>query len=216
MVPDPFQALVARLALAAAQPHGFALAGGNALIKHGIVDRSTVDVDLFTDQPDGVRAATGPVTAALTAAGLQVEAVEDDTEPGAVFEGFDSDMAEFEVHDGTDTVLLQLVRFDRSRDPVNCDIGPLLHLDDVIGTKVAAMVSRAEPRDFVDVAAALDRYTRDQLLDLGRRADPALTDDEFGPAFRRLDRLDDTVFALYGLDADQVAALRARFVDWPR
>jgi hypothetical protein len=41
------------------------------------------------------------------------------------------------------------------------DIGPVLHLDDVIGSKVAAMAVRAEPRDFVDVAAALDRCSRE-------------------------------------------------------
>jgi hypothetical protein len=47
--PGPFQVEVARLALAAAREHGFALAGGHALIAHGIVSRPTIDVDLFTD-----------------------------------------------------------------------------------------------------------------------------------------------------------------------
>ncbi|HET8658178.1 MAG TPA: nucleotidyl transferase AbiEii/AbiGii toxin family protein [Micromonosporaceae bacterium] len=55
--PDPLQAEVARLALTAAGKHGFALAGGRALIAHGIVNRPTADVDLFTDQTGGVPAA---------------------------------------------------------------------------------------------------------------------------------------------------------------
>lgn len=113
-------------------------------------------------------------------------------------------MVEFEVRQGNQTVRLQLVRFDRGRSPVVMDIGPVLHLDDVIGTKMAALATRIEPRDLIDIAAALGRYTRQQLIDLGRRADPALTDEEFADAMRRLDRLDDTVFELYGRTRGQM------------
>lgn len=97
------------------------------------------------------------------------------------------------------------------------DIGPVLHLDDVVGTKVAALATRAYPRDYIDVAGALGRYRREELLDLARQADPALTDEEFAAAMARLDALDDVVFAeLYGLTAEQIGTLRARFADWPR
>jgi hypothetical protein len=78
------------------------------------------------------------------------------------------------------------------------------------------MVGRAEPRDYIDVAAAHDRFSREHMRELGLRADPALTGDEFADAMRRLDRLDDAVFALYGLSPVQAAAVRGRFVDWPR
>ncbi|WFE40346.1 nucleotidyl transferase AbiEii/AbiGii toxin family protein [Micromonospora sp. WMMD998] len=54
LVPDPFQHEVASLALAAAAGHGFALAGGQALIAHGIGARPTEDIDLFTDTDGGV------------------------------------------------------------------------------------------------------------------------------------------------------------------
>ena len=52
--PDPFQAEVARLALAVARDHGFALAGGHALIAHGLVSRPTEDIDPFTDESGGI------------------------------------------------------------------------------------------------------------------------------------------------------------------
>ena len=52
--PDEFQATVARVALQAAAARGFALAGGNALVAHGIIDRPTDDVDLFSDQETAV------------------------------------------------------------------------------------------------------------------------------------------------------------------
>jgi hypothetical protein len=55
------------------------------------------------------------------------------------------------------------------------------------------------------------------LLDLGLRADPAITADEITEAIRRLDRLDDSVFVeLYGRTLADVARIRARFADWPR
>ena len=47
---------VAAAALQAASQHGFALGGGNALIAHGVIDRITQDVDLFTDEEHGVEA----------------------------------------------------------------------------------------------------------------------------------------------------------------
>jgi hypothetical protein len=40
----------ADIVLRAASQHGFALAGGNALIVRGIIDRFTQDVDVFTDR----------------------------------------------------------------------------------------------------------------------------------------------------------------------
>ncbi len=53
MAIDPFQARVAQLALAVAAGQGFALAGGNALVAHGLLTRPTEDVDLFTPEPGG-------------------------------------------------------------------------------------------------------------------------------------------------------------------
>ena len=64
---------VATVALQAAAGHGFALGGGNALIAHGIIDRPTQDVDLFTNRESGVAAAAGAVEAALREAGFPVE-----------------------------------------------------------------------------------------------------------------------------------------------
>ncbi|HZN19398.1 MAG TPA: hypothetical protein VFB84_14655 [Micromonosporaceae bacterium] len=108
-----------------------------------------------------------------------------------MFYGVEHDLVEFEVRRGELAVRLPLAHFDRSLSPVVMDIGPVLHLDDIVGTKVAAMATRAYPRDFIDVAGALVRYTRKELVDLARQADPALTDEELAEAMLRLDRLDD-------------------------
>ena len=58
---DELHREVAAIALRAAARHGFALAGGCALIAHGVIGRPTQDVDLFTDDEHGVLAAADAV-----------------------------------------------------------------------------------------------------------------------------------------------------------
>ena len=175
---DPFQTQVARLALRAASRHGFALGGGHALIAYGIVSRPTEEGDLFTDEDDGVQAAAKLVKAALVDAGMAIDVIPETSELGELFYGFDRDMVEFEVHQGEHAVRLQLVRFDRRRSPLMMEIGPVLHIDDVVGSKVAAMATRAEPRDFIDVAAVLGSRSPQRLgalaLQAGQHEAPAL------------------------------------------
>lgn len=214
---NQFQAEVARIALAAAQEHGFALAGGNGLAAYGIISRLTEDIDLFAAGDGAVQAAAGLVAAALTQAGFAVEEVAGASDLAEVIEGFERDMAEYEVSRGAQLVRLQLVRFDRRCSPVMMEIGPVLHLDELLGQKVSALATRSEVRDYLDVAAALRRYDRQRLLELARRADPDLVDDEFADAMQRLDQLDDDVFRLqYGLSPARIRQVRKAFSDWPR
>jgi hypothetical protein len=203
--------------LRAAAKHGFALGGGNALIAHGIVDRPTEDVDLFTDEDDGVTAAAGAVEQAIQAAGFEAE--RQDTIGGLadVFYGMGDGLAEWIITEpGGRQMMLQMAYFDRDRRPVTMDVGPVLDLEDVVGSKVCALASRVEPRDFVDTAAALGRYSVDQLIGFARRLDAGLTDQEFADAGSLLDQLDDAVFARYGLSSQDVARLRERMAAWPR
>ena len=156
MAIDPFQADVARIALATAAEHGFALAGGNALVAHGIVQRDTEDVDLFSPEPGGPGAVAHPIRDALAQAGYHVELTRPPEAHGGEF-------ARLEVTRGDHTMHLDLARDWRKWPPVQLDVGPVLHLDDAVSSKVNAMVTRRLPRDYIDVAAALDRYTRRHL-----------------------------------------------------
>jgi Nucleotidyl transferase AbiEii toxin, Type IV TA system len=214
---DDLQRQVAQIALRAAARHGFALGGGNALIAHGVVDRPTEDVDLFTDEDDGVTAAAGVVEAALREAGFAAERQDRLSDLAEVIYGLEDGLAEWIVTspDGRRT-MLQLARIDRDRRPVAMDVGPVLDLEDVVGSKVCALASRAEVRDFVDTAAALQRFTVAELIGFARRLDPGLTDEDFADAGARLDRLADRVFGRYGLSPADVTRLRARLAAWPR
>ncbi|GLY03108.1 MULTISPECIES: nucleotidyl transferase AbiEii/AbiGii toxin family protein [Actinoplanes] len=209
---EEFYRDVARIALAVADKHGFVLGGGVAWLVNGLVSRPTEDIDLFTDTAGGVVAAAGEVTSALSAAGYRVVREEADE----LFAGMDADIQEFVVADTSRALRLTLCRLDRHRAPVVMDVGPVMHLDDLVATKVAALVNRREVRDYIDVAAALERYGLDQVLALAHAADPALDPEDIADAGRYLDRLDDARFALYGLDTAAIATLRGRLADWPR
>ncbi|HEX2804595.1 MAG TPA: nucleotidyl transferase AbiEii/AbiGii toxin family protein [Kineosporiaceae bacterium] len=80
----------------------------------------------------------------------------------------------------------------RAQPPVVMDIGPVLHPDDVVAGKMSALYTRAGPRDFLDVDAAITsgRYTREQLCELAEQADAG-----FDPT-------------------EDIQTLRARFAAW--
>jgi hypothetical protein len=208
---------VAAIALRAAARHGFALGGGNALMAYGVIDRFTADVDLFTDREAGVPAAADAVEAALHRAGFETERQDKADGLAGIFEGMGEGLAEWIVTaPGGEQMMLQMAYFDRSRGPVIMDVGPVLDLEDVIGGKVCALASRAYDRDYVDTAAALARYSADQVIGFARRLDPGLDDRDFSDAGRRLDQMDDRAFARFGLGPRDVVELRARFAAWPR
>ena len=206
---DPFQAEVARVALVAAGDHGFALAGGNALVAHGLVERPTQDVDLFSPQAGAPGAVSHRVRRALERAGFRVEVTRRPEESAGEF-------AQLTVSRGEAMVLLDLARDWRQLPPVRLDIGPVLHIDDAVGSKVTAMVGRGLPRDFIDVAATLGRYSREQLMTLAFVRDPGLRVLDFTDAALALDAVPAEAFAAYGLDGAAVTALRSRFAHWPR
>jgi hypothetical protein len=208
---------VAVIALRAAAPHGFALGGGNALIAHGIIERLTQDVDVFSNEQGGVEAAADAVDAALRDGGFETERRDKTGGLTDIFIGMGEGLAEWIVTaaDG-EQMMLQLAYFDRARSPVTMDVGPVLDLEDVVGGKVCALASRAEPRDYLDTAAALEHYSMEQMIGFARRLDPGLTGRDFADAGRRLDQWGDGVFAPFGLSPQDVARLRERFAAWPR
>jgi Nucleotidyl transferase AbiEii toxin, Type IV TA system len=214
---NELQREIAVIALRAAARYGFALAGGNALIAHGIVDRPTEDVDLFSDQEAGVAAAARAVEAALREAGFRADRRDTSAGLADIFYGMGEEFAEWIITaPAGQQTMLQMAYFDRIHGPVTMDVGPVLDLEDLAGSKVCALASRVEPRDFVDTAAALRRYTAGQLIGFARRLDSGLDDRDFADAGRQLDRMPDGVFARYGLGPQDVAWLRDQFATWPR
>jgi len=56
---------------------------------------------------------------------------------------------------------VELIATWRAQPPVQMDIGPVLHPDDVMAGKMDALGNRAAARDFLDIDAAVSgrRYT---------------------------------------------------------
>jgi hypothetical protein len=205
---EPRHEKIAKIALAAGARYGLALAGGYAVSAHGIGARPSGDVDLFTSwqRRDEFPALIAAVTEALVSAGYAVSVVQQ-------AETF----ARLSVT-GSDGVAekIELSADPRAYDPVQLDIGPVLHADDAIANKVCALFGRALPRDFLDVDAALTsgRYSREQLLELAAASDGGFDRLMFAEALGALTQITDAAFAEYLVPPDTIAKMRLRFAEW--
>lgn len=203
---DPLHERVAKVGLAATERFGFALAGGYAVQAHGFLNRRSEDVDLFTSARGGFDSA---VRAALTAyrnAGMKADITHEN--PG---------FARLLITDESGTSVKVELGVDwRAHPPVRLEIGPVLHQDDAVGNKVAALYGRAEVRDFVDIDAILrsGRYTVDDLSRLAAAADPGFDLAMFAVALSALGRIPDQALAHHGLTTGDIRELRQRFQRW--
>jgi hypothetical protein len=205
----PFHERLARVGLAAAAPYGFCLAGGYAVQAHGMVDRRSKDIDLFTSTTAAgdFPTAVDVVLAALYEDGLDVSV----SRQGPTF-------ARLEVVDPAsgEPSVMELGVDWRAYPPVTLAIGPVLHPDDAVANKVCALFGRAEVRDYVDVHGALcsGRYTGEDLLRLAANHDPGFDRDMFADALRAVRRFPHSAFEPYALSESDVGLLCDRLLAW--
>jgi len=199
---------VTRIALRALTDTGFALAGGSAVREHGITTRPTEDVDLFTSHPDAdaFSAAVGMVIDALRDAGYQVTQTRT-AEQFARLHITSVSKASVIVDMGVDW---------RMNQPTPLDIGPVLSLEDAVGNKVAALFSRGEPRDYLDVDAirGWGGFSDTDLMRLAAERDLGFTVPLFVAQLRAVRHitLDDVV--IYGVTADDLACVVEHLSAW--
>jgi hypothetical protein len=201
---------LAEIGLRVAARYGFALAGGYAVQIHGILDRPSEDIDLFTawDRRDEFGTAVDAVAAAYRQDGYAVEVVQR-------FETF-ARLAVIDPAQPDQPYKVDLAANWRALPPVMMDVGPVLHIDDVVAGKMSALYTRGEPRDFLDVDAALatGRFTRSRLLELAERADAGFDPRILADLLGLLERYPDRRFSAYGADPAHIAAMRKRFARW--
>jgi hypothetical protein len=209
---DPTHRRLAEVGLRAAQQFGFALAGGYAIQEHGLIERLSEDVDLFTgwDDRQDFGTAVDRVLAAYRDSGYEVDVVQR-------FETF-ARLSVYDLDQPDRPFKVELAANWRANIPVLMDIGPVLHPDDAVAGKMSALYSRAEPRDFLDVDAAISsgRYTREQLCELAEQADTGFDRRVLAEVFAVLERYPDRRLTAYGPGAEEVHALRERFAAWRR
>jgi hypothetical protein len=184
----------------------FVITGGYAVQAHGLVDRFSRDIDVATNSTLSMESLADQLVAGLTERGWRVRVI-----------GVAPVSARFMVTDpdlGQDCEV-DILKEAFNRPPQVTPWGPVLALDDVIGTKVRALADRGYARDVVDIHAASRIHSNAELESLGRRH----AWDEFSieNLVMRLNavewRADDEFFA-YGLSGETIADLRGWAQAW--
>ncbi|GGX89808.1 hypothetical protein [Streptomyces anandii] len=191
---------------AAGEPYGLALGGGHAVQAHGLVGRVSRDVEFATESP----AATGDIAAAvgsgLAERGWRVRP-----------SGTEALAARLVVGDPAsgEECAVQILKEVLWRPVESSELGPVLSLEDLVGTRVRALAGQGLAPDLVDVHAAAARWSHPELEELGRR--------HSGDAFDLTDLqtrlvgaewLDDREFTAYGLDDHATTELRRWAQQW--
>jgi hypothetical protein len=203
--PEPVRRLIGDL-LAVGEAYALLLAGGYAVLAHGLVQRAGPDVDVATEHPAGMDGIADTVRTGLVARGWLVRTLESDPLSAQFLVTDAATGAQYEV--GLRKEVLW-------RPPVLTGLGPALSLDDLVGTRVRDLADRGLARDLVDVYAASARWSHPELEELGRRhaSEPFdLTD--LQARLTGTDWLDDSAFTAHGLDSPGVAGLRRWAQEW--
>jgi hypothetical protein len=99
--------------------------------------------------------------------------------------------------------------------PEASEYGPVLALEDVIGTKVRALADRGAARDLIDVRAASSLYSTADLENLGRRhARDEFRLEDLAARLDGAEWFEDEAFTVYGLTEVEVSDLRTWAREW--
>ncbi|MFC9796832.1 nucleotidyl transferase AbiEii/AbiGii toxin family protein [Streptomyces sp. NPDC127584] len=192
--------------LAVGTPYPLVITGGYAVQAHGLVDRLSQDLDVATENPASMEDIAASLRRGLADRGWHVTVISTDPLSARLIVADPVGGEECEV---------DILKENFWAAPQETEYGPVLALEDVIGTKVRALADRGAVRDLIDVHAAARGRTVHELESLGARHGR----DEFRLEDLR-DRLagadwyDDEEFAAYGLIAQSIADLRAWALRW--
>nr|WTB33041.1 nucleotidyl transferase AbiEii/AbiGii toxin family protein [Streptomyces sp. NBC_00830] len=203
-MPDLHRRLLAD-AFSAGSAYGLMLMGGYAVQAHGIVSRPSQDLDFATQHPAPMQEIVDHLARALGERGWDVAVV-----------GVVPLKARFIATDAAtrEACEVDLLKEILWRPPVVLECGPVLHIDDLVATKVRALGDRGLPRDAIDVHAAGHRYSESELERLGARNEDGFDLQELRDRLESLVWVSDDEFGAYGLSDQQIAALRRWAQEW--
>lgn len=199
---SPLQKQVLRIMKDLPEARDFALAGGAALIVHGIIERSTHDLDFFSRQAEDVEGLVPVLQAALSEGGLKASIKQ--RHPG---------FARLVVADGSDVTLVDLGYDFRLDVPVRTAVGPVISQDELGADKTLALFGRAEARDFIDVYLLSDRIPFERLCELAAAKDPGFSIPGLAEALRRFYRYERAEFDVDDKALDALAGWVAGLID---
>jgi hypothetical protein len=204
---DAFHERLARIALAELEAFGFCLAGGYAVHAHGLVERPSEDIDLFTSR---AHIAEFPMAVQTAVRAFEANGLSVSTELAT------DDFARLWVAGTSERSKVELGVDWRAHPPMQLSIGPVLHVEDAVANKVCALFSRALVRDFIDVhaIACSGQFAPADLLRLAIAHDPGFDTAYFAHALRQVSKFADSEFTAYGLTVERTGALRAWALRW--
>lgn len=185
------QELAATISLAAGAGE-LSLAGGSALIAHGLIDRTTKDVDLFTRSPRvDIDQLAARVTSALQAADYEVR----DLSISAMRRLHVSRQRRGPVGRRPDDVQVEIGLDYQALPSVPSRLGPVLDPHELAANKILAIYDRNRARDADDLARLIPVLGWDRMFEVANLKqveplDPAL----LAESLRRFRLIRDTEF----------------------
>lgn len=196
---------IASVALKASGNHGFALAGSGAIREHGLIDRPTQDVDIFSTMEASAtfKQAVDNVISALCKHGYQVD-VDQQTDQFARLVVRDPDDGyRIEIDMGIDY---------RSLPTTRLSVGPVLSLRDAVASKAAALYSRNETRDFLDFDSIRrnSSFSDKELIELISETDHGFDLHHFAQVLDSVSSIQPSEVKPYGYSAADLKGVQTR------
>ena len=171
------------------------------MIVLGAVDRSTRDLDFFTQRASEITDAARLAEARLVDAGFSVERKLDSA-------GF----VRMVVRRGDEVCEVDLGHDARRWPTTDASIGPTISLEELGADKTLALLARAAARDFVDVRALEEIFGWERLCELAGDKDLGFSRRYLAEGMAKIDGLDRDQFPMDDRRYDELRqwALRSR------
>jgi hypothetical protein len=181
----------------------FVLAGGGALLVHGISNRPTQDLDFFTTNPNFIieLGLNNLVTLAKQKSWTIETVVKSDSFLRVVVSGDESLVVDL----ARDSAMIL--------EPVQTKIGLTLDPLELAGRKLLALYDRAAARDFVDIHALSLHFERDQMVSMALRIDAGFDLSVLAEMFRTIERFDSRDLETSDFSANQILQF---FREWEK
>ena len=192
--------------LAVGSLYPLVITGGYAVQAHGLVDRLSHDLDVATESQTPMEEIAAALASGLADRGWRVQQISADPLSARFIVTSPATSEECEV---------DVLKEAFWQPPKVTEHGPVLALDDVVGTKVRALADRGAARDLIDVHAASRLYTNAELESLGaRHAREEFSLEELATRLGGAEWYEDEAFSAYDVSDADIAALRAWAFAW--